>query len=305
MVLRKALIGASESARLRRMAEDSAVAHRVVDRFVAGEGLDAAAAAIVEHDRHGKTTTLDHLGESVDDEAGARHAAEAYRQAIARIAADGLPASVSAKPTQLGLDVDPGLFATLVRELCEQAGEHDIHVTLDMEDSDTTDATVDLVAELVAEGHQIGCAVQAYLHRTPRDVRRLTDLGASLRICKGAYAEPEERALQGKQEIREAFLALAETVLDSDVYGRFATHDDWLIDRIGNLAAAKQRGPDTWEFQMLHGVRPTLEQQIVERGHALRIYVPYGTEWYPYFVRRLAERPANLTFFLRSLVGRR
>ncbi len=305
-MLRRALIAASESRRLRHLSEESRMASKVVDRFVPGVTLDDAIR--VSHELHalGATVTLDHLGESVEDERHARAAMDAYHEAVDRLAAEGLTdASVSVKPTAVGLDVDPALCEELVEGLCVRAGEHGMQVTLDMEDSDTTQFTVDLVARLRSEGHRIGCAVQAYLHRTPADVERLTELGSSLRICKGAYAEPEELALQGRQEIRDAYLGVVQHVLRSGVYGRFATHDDLLISAIENVAARLQVPTDAWEFQMLYGVREPLQREVLERGHNLRIYVPYGTEWYPYFVRRLAERPANLTFFLRALVGRR
>lgn len=303
--MRRILLAAATSPRLRSFAEGNALSHRVVDRFVAGDTLDDAVAVIRECNARGASVTIDHLGEAVTSEATARDEAAACEEAIVRIGAEGLDASLSVKPTALGLDVSEALFAELVEGLCERAGLLGIHVTLDMEGSPTTQATVDLVAELAARGHAIGCAVQAYLRRSPEDVARLTAIGASLRICKGAYAEPEELALQDRQGIREAFLALAEHVLDAGVFGRFATHDDWLIERIAASAASRGVGADTWEFQMLYGVREPLQREVLAQGHALRIYVPYGTQWYPYFMRRLAERPANLGFFARALVGRR
>ncbi len=304
-MLRRALIAASESRGLRRFAEERTIARKVVDRFVPGDTLDDALRVAKELAALGATVTLDHLGEAVEDEAAARRTAAAYEEALDRLAAEGLDASISVKPTAIGLDVSHDLFVTLVTALCEHAKPHGMQVTLDMEDSDTTQATVELVAKLRGEGHRIGCAVQAYLRRTPADLALLTDLGASLRICKGAYAEPEELALQGRDEIRTAYLDLADHVLQSGVYGRFATHDDFLITQIENLATRHQVAEDSWEFQMLYGIREPLQREILARGHHLRVYIPYGAEWYPYFVRRLAERPANLTFFLRALVGKR
>ncbi len=304
-MLRRGLIAASESARLRRFAEDRSISRRVVDRFVSGEALDDAIRVTRELNAQGASVTLDHLGEAVTDEAEARAGADANLDAIARIAEDGLDAGISVKPTALGLDVSEDLCGELVTLLCDAAGPHGIQITLDMEDSDTTQATVDLVARLRGEGALIGCAVQAYLHRTPGDLERLTALGASLRICKGAYAEPDTIAHQGRDEIRDAYLDLVDHVLAHGVYGRFATHDDFLVSQIENLAAQRQLARDAWEFQMLYGVREPLQRDVLQRGHRLRVYVPYGTEWYPYFVRRLAERPANLVFFLRALAGRR
>ncbi len=304
-MLRRSLIAASESTRLRRVAEQASFSRKVVDRFVPGETLEDALRVTRELNALGASVTLDLLGEAVEDADMARATADAYVEALDRIVAEGLDASISVKPTAVGLDVSEALCEELVRRLCEKATPHGIQVTLDMEASDTTQATVDLVAKLRAEGHVVGCAVQAYLHRTPADVARLTALGASLRICKGAYAEPDDQALQGKQEIREAFLGLAEHVLGSGVHGRFATHDDFLIAQIESMAARQQVASEDWEFQMLYGVREPLQREVLAHGHNLRIYLPYGTEWYAYFVRRLAERPANLTFFLRALVGKR
>jgi proline dehydrogenase len=178
------------------------------------------------------------------------------------------------------------------------------HVTIDMEGSDLTEQTVELVARVRGDGHDnVGCAVQAYLHRTPADVKRLTDLGASLRLCKGAYAEPPHLALQSRDEISAAYLAQAEDLLTSGTFPRFATHDHRLLHRV-RLAARRMEIPDdAYEIQMLYGIREPLQHLMVARGHRVRVYVPFGDLWYPYFMRRLAERPANLVFFLRALAG--
>ena len=305
-MLRRTLVAASRSAKLRRVATDVPIARNVAQRFVAGETLDDALAATRELNAKGMPVTLDHLGESVTDEAVARRSADVYLEALGRIADEGLDCSVSVKPTSLGLDVSVELCDELVGAICAEAARCGTHVTIDMEGSDYTQATVDLVVRLREAGHDnVGCAVQTYLHRTADDVRRLTGMGASLRICKGAYAEPDDIAYQDGDEIDDSYVRCAELVLAGTTFGRFATHDHRIIGRIRNLARRYRVGPERYEFQMLYGIREPLQLELVQRGERVRIYVPFGDEWYPYFVRRLAERPANLAFFLRALVGRR
>ncbi len=302
-MLRRSLIAAADSARLRHLAMTSRAGRAVALRFVAGETLDDAVAVVRRHAADGFTATLDLLGESVTDLAIARAAADQYLIALDRLDAEGLPSGISVKPTALGIDVDEGVCTELFVQLCTAADRVGRHVTIDMEGSPLTQRTIDLTTDLVGAGHDVGCAVQAYLHRTLDDVERLTAAGASLRITKGAYAEPEELAGQEREWIRENFVRIAELVLDGTTYGRFATHDDVVIDRI--RAAAEQRGvaKDRFEFQMLHGIREPLQRELRDAGYAVRIYVPFGEQWYPYLTRRLAERPANLWFFARALAG--
>ena len=305
-MLRQVLIAASGSDRLKQLAGDLPPARAVAERFVAGDDLDAALQVTRELTDAGMKVTLDHLGEAVVSAAIAEDAAEAYLEALDRLAAAGLDASISVKPTQLGLEISPDLCHRLVASLCSRAAELGTTVTVDMEGSQHTQATVDLVVALRGEGHaNVGCAVQSYLHRTQDDIRRLTALGASLRLCKGAYAEPADIAYQDDDEVDRNFVACAELLLDSGTYPRFATHDHRIIARIRNLARRARVGPEDYEFQMLHGIREPLQRELVAAGETVRVYVPYGSEWYPYFVRRLAERPANLLFFLRALVGGR
>lgn len=303
-MLRRALIAASGSASLRRAANDLALARNVAMRFVAGETLDDALEVTQRLNDEGLRVTLDHLGESVTDRGIAERHAEMTLSILDAIQADRLTASVSVKPTALGIDVGADLCEQLIGRICGRASDVGTHVTIDMEGSDYTQRTVDLVRSLRAEGHDnVGCAVQSYLHRTYDDVRSLTGLGASLRLCKGAYAEPEEIAYQHDDEIDENYLRCADHVLRSGTYGRFATHDDRLITNIRNLARRHQVTPERFEFQMLYGVREPLQRELVAMGYDVRIYVPFGEEWYPYFVRRIAERPANVAFFLRALAG--
>lgn len=305
-MLRRVLVAASGSERLQRLAGDLRPARAVAERFVAGDDLDAAIAVTRALNDAGMSVTLDHLGEAVTSEAIAEEAAGSYVAALDRLHAEGLDASISIKLTQLGLEISSELCAKLVSSLCRRAADLGTTVTVDMEGSQHTQATIDLVASLREDGHtNVGCAVQSYLHRTRDDIRRLTALGASLRLCKGAYAEPADIAFQDGDEVDGNYLACADLLLTSGTYPRFATHDHRLIARIRNLARRYELGADAYEFQMLHGVREPLQRELVDAGEALRIYVPYGREWYPYFVRRLAERPANLLFFLRALAGRR
>lgn len=304
MVLRRTLLAAAGSERLRRWAMDARLARAVADRFVAGETLDEALEAVRALHGLGMAVTLDHLGEAVHDPGVARSEADAVLEALQAVAEEPADCSVSVKPTALGMDVDEQLCRQLTEKICEAAAAAGTHVTIDMEGSDYTQRTVDLVAALRADGHEnVGCAVQSYLHRTVDDVRSLTRLGASLRICKGAYAEPPEIAYQDGSEIDASFLRAAQVALDAGTFGRFATHDHLLIARLRNLARRRGVPPDAYEFQMLYGVREPLQRELVAQGHGVRIYVPYGDQWYPYFVRRLAERPANLVFFLRALRG--
>lgn len=305
-MLRRALIAASDSERLKQLAGDLAPARAVAERFVAGDDLDAAIDVTRRLNAAGMTVSLDHLGEEVTSEAIAERAADDYVAALDRIASEGLDASISVKLTQLGLSISPMLTERLVAGLCEHAARRGTHVTVDMEGSRYTQSTIDLVASLREAGHDnIGCAVQSYLHRTRDDIRRLNALGASLRLCKGAYAEPPDIAYQDDDEVDGNFVDCAELLLRDGTYPRFATHDDRIIRKLRNLVRRHGVGHDGFEFQMLHGVREPLQRELVDAGFACRIYVPYGSEWYPYFVRRLAERPANLLFFLRALAGGR
>lgn len=306
MGLRESLITASQSPTLRRVATEFGPARRVAMRFVAGEHLDDAVEAARELNRRGMSVSLDELGESVDDADVARRAAASYRSNLARLAAEGIDGSISVKLTALGLDVSDELTRELVAGICEQAASLDRHVTVDMEGSDHTQATIDLVGGLRRAGHgNVGCAVQAYLRRTRDDVERLIATGASLRLCKGAYMEPAEIAYQKSGEVDASYARLAELLLASGTYPRIATHDHRLVTAVKNLARRHQVSEDDFEFQMLFGVRPELQDALVADGYRLRIYVPFGSAWYAYFIRRIAERPANMVFFLRALAGSR
>jgi proline dehydrogenase len=303
--VRTLLIKASESEALRRQIVARTITRDIAMRFVAGDTLDDGMEVSRALVRQGKSVTLDYLGESVSGEADARAAAKAYVEAAARLGEEGLPAGVSVKPSQMGLLFSHALCVELLTEIAA-AGERTCeHLTLDMEGSDVTEATVALVEELQAAGHKyVGCAVQSYLHRTLDDVRRLTRAGASLRLCKGAYAEPSGVAYQSRDQVDASYARCADYLLAEGIYPRFATHDHRLITYIERAAERLGRGKETFEFQMLYGIRNQLQDELIAKGYRLRVYVPYGNQWYPYFMRRLAERPANVAFFLRALVGR-
>ena len=303
--MRNLLIKASESAFLRQQIVSRRLTRDLAMRFVAGDTLAEGLAAAETMVAQGKTVTLDYLGESVANEADARAAAKAYVEAAATLADKQLPAGVSVKPSQMGMLFSHDLCVELLTEIT-LAGERTLeHVTLDMEGSDVTEATVALVEHLQEAGHgYVGCAVQSYLHRTLDDVARLSALGASLRLCKGAYAEPAAVAYQSRDQVDASYARCAEYLLRHGSYPRFATHDHRLIHLIQQQAATLGRGKDDFEFQMLYGIRQQLQDQLIADGYRLRVYVPYGNQWYPYFMRRLAERPANVVFFLRAVAGR-
>jgi len=274
-------------------------------RFVAGTTLDQAAGAVTALNGSGASATLDILGESVSDRATADRAAAEYMAAIERIAADGLDANVSIKLTQMGLDLGVEECLSVMRPVVEAGKTHDVFVRIDMESSDYTDRTLEVVSRLRADGFDVGPVIQSYLHRSRADVLALAAERIRVRVCKGAYAESEEIAWQARDVVGRSFVKLARLLLDADAYPGIATHDPSIIEAVERHVRERGIGLDRFEFQMLYGIRRDLQRQLQERGYRVRIYVPYGTEWYPYFMRRLAERPANVLFLLHSLFGER
>ena len=300
-MLRRILIAAGENDRLERQATTRSMTRRIAHRFIAGEHLDDGIAAVRRMAATGRTATLDFLGEAVTVADDARAAQRMIVKACRRVTEESLPSGVSVKPTQMGLAIDPELAFELIAEI---AGGFDGHVNLDMEGSDVTEATVALTERLRAAGHDnVGCALQAYLRRNQDDVERLTRTGASLRLIKGAYDEPPEIAYRSAAEVDASFARSTEWLLAHGHHPRIATHHERLIEHTKRTAIRLGRTPCDFEFQMLYGVRQSLQDQLVAAGWALRIYIPFGTQWYPYFMRRLAERPANVLFFLRALAG--
>jgi proline dehydrogenase len=304
-ILRVAFLWLSNRRWVARLALHIPPLRRVALRFVAGTVLDDAVGTVGALNATGASATLDVLGESVHDLAAADRAAASYVAAIERIAAEGLDANVSLKLTQLGLDLGVEVCLAVLRPLVEAGRRHGIFVRIDMESSAHTDRTLEVVRRLRQSGCEVGPVIQAYLHRSLEDARRLAAERVRVRVCKGAYAEPEEIAYHDRTEIGRSFLAIVTTLLEADAYPAVATHDPEMIR--GVLAFVRERGigPDRFEFQMLYGIRRDLQRRLLARGYRLRVYVPYGTEWYPYFMRRLAERPANVLFVARSIFGER
>ncbi|HVM25852.1 MAG TPA: proline dehydrogenase family protein [Candidatus Limnocylindrales bacterium] len=303
--LRAFFIWLSNRRFLGRLAMATPLIRRMPFRFVAGTTLDQAVEAVRALNATGATATLDVLGESVDDRAAADRAAGEYVAAIERIGADGLDANVSIKLTQMGLDLGDEVCLDVLAPVMAASDRHGVFVRIDMEGSAYTQRTLDIVHRLRAEGHEIGPVIQSYLHRSVADVERLAAERVRTRICKGAYAEPPEIAHQERAAIGDAFVELVGRLLEADAYPGVATHDPEMIERVTALVRERGIGADRYEFQMLYGVRRDLQRQLLADGHRLRIYVPYGTEWWAYFMRRLAERPANVLFVVRSVFGER
>lgn len=270
-------------------------------RFVAGDTLEDALEAAGELNSQGFTVSLDLLGEEVHDRASARAATGAYVECLRRLSDEDLDSNISVKPTQLGLAIDENLAFENISRLAEHAASLRNTITLDMEDSRYTDATVRLFEKAQAHFGNLGLALQAYMRRTPDDLHRLLGLGGHIRLCKGAYLEPEEIALTSKKEVNEAFRSQLETLMECEgVKPAVATHDLELIERAIELARDRD---GLFEFQMLYGVRTELQRRLVTQGFPVRVYLPFGSQWYPYLTRRLAERPANAWFLMRALLG--
>ena len=274
----------------------------LVRRFVAGDTLGDAIGVAAALNRHGMQVSLDLLGEEVHSADEVEAALKGYVACLDEISANAIDGNISIKLTQLGLAFDPALAGSALDRLAASASRLKLTVTIDMEDSSYTEATVDIYAAAQEHHRNLGIALQAYLRRTPDDLRRLMPLGGHIRLCKGAYVEPEAVAFTSAAEVDAAFADLLTLLMQNDdVTPAVATHDPDLIGLARQLAR-QRRGP--FEFQMLYGVRPQAQRDLAAAGFPIRIYVPYGSRWYPYLVRRLAERPANVGFFLRALISR-
>ncbi len=274
----------------------------VASRFVAGETLDEAVVVARRLNAEGFLVSLDLLGEEVHDRSTARAAVDSYLESLERIHSEDLKANISIKPTQLGLAIDEALAFDAVEHLGARAAEVGTTVTIDMEDSRYTEATIRLFEKGQATTDNFGIALQSYLRRTPSDLARLTPLGGHIRLCKGAYVEPEEVALQAKSGVDAAYARQLRVLMESPTTKpAIATHDPQLLDLARELASRRQ---EPFEFQMLFGVRPDLQRHLIADGFPLRVYLPFGSQWYPYLTRRLAERPANAWFFARALLTR-
>jgi proline dehydrogenase len=296
----------SNSKELQDVALHNGAARRFALRFVAGETLDQATRTIVALNKRGIMATFDHLGENVSTTAEATASADAYVEVLNKIERTGIKSNVSLKLTQMGLDVDEELCHRNVARICRRAQELNNFVRIDMESSAYTDRTLDMFRKLWHESgyRNVGVVLQAYLYRTEQDVREMNSLGARVRLCKGAYNEPAEVAFPRKADVDANYAKLAALLLREGTYPAIATHDSRLIEYTKRYAF--RRGIDRYkfEFQMLYGIRRELQDELAQQGYNMRVYVPYGKEWYPYFMRRLAERPANMMFFVSNLARR-
>jgi proline dehydrogenase len=304
MVVNRALVWAAGSPALQRQVTQNPVARRAAHRFVAGELLEEALDAAETLNGRGIGGILDLLGEGVTDMSGAAASVAEYQEAATAIAARGLDATMSIKLSQLGQTVDrPACVANLgaILDRAEQVG---VPVEVDMEDSSLVGDTLALFRDAAVAHPRTRLAVQASLRRTPLDLESLAPLSPRIRLVKGAYAEPVEVALQGRREIRAQYRFLTDWLFENGFDPAFGTHDDELIAHARSAAAAAGKAPEEVEFQFLYGIRRDLQQRLVDAGHRVRVYIPFGSAWYPYLTRRMAERPANLLFFLRALAGR-
>jgi proline dehydrogenase len=303
-MLRKTFLYLSEQKTLREFAVKNPLARRFASRFVAGETLDTAVAAVRELNGRGISASLDVLGESVTAVEEARSSATMVVETQERIAAERLDCNVSVKLSQMGLDLDAGLCAENLRRILERGRDLGMFVRIDMESSAHTQRTLDLFERefLPVHGDRVGIVLQSYLRRTSADVDRLIGVRARVRLCKGAYDEPAAVAFPAKADVDRSYGDLMERLLERGNYPAVATHDPALIARARQFVAAKAIASDRFEFQMLYGVRRDLQEDLQRAGYRVRVYVPFGTHWYPYFMRRLAERPANIAFILGNVV---
>jgi len=275
-------------------------------RFIAGETIDEAVAAVTDLPGKGLKLTLDYLGESVATAEAAAAAAADYVSIIDRIVASGVERNISLKLTQLGLDVDRATAVDNMRRILEPADANGFFVRIDMENSPYTDATLSILETLRQQGHtSIGTVIQTCLKRSEGDIRRLNGQGIRVRLVKGAYREPATVAYQKKSEVDAAFIELLKLLLDEGTYPAIATHDPVMIETAKAYAKSKGYANDRFEFQMLYGIRRDLQAALVAQGYRVRVYVPFGKQWYPYFMRRLGERPANVAFVLKGLLNDR
>jgi len=305
-VLRALFISLSENRWLRGMAERSAMGRRLSSRFVAGTQVEDALRVTQAVNRAGLSVSVDNLGENVTNADEARDSAQLYHQMLDEISSRQLNANVSLKLTHMGLDVDEQLARDLVTGLVAKAAamQPPNFVRVDMEGSPYTQRTLDFVHELHRmPGHAgaVGAVIQSYMRRAESDIEKLLAERIRIRLCKGAYKEPDEIAFQKKSEVDANYVQLMKVLMKSGVYHGLATHDESIIQQAKAFARQEQISPDAFEFQMLYGIRRDLQRRLVREGWRMRVYIPFGTEWYPYFMRRLAERPANALFLARNL----
>lgn len=309
-MMRSTLLGAARSERLRKMIEGVPLTRNLVSRFVAGTEPEDAVRVTRELEDDGLTVSIDHLGEDTVDEGQAKGVTDAYVELLAMLHEEGLTddAEVSIKLSAVGQAL-PGDGEKIALEnaqaICRAAEAGGTTVTVDMEDHTTTDSTLGIVRELRQDFPTTGAVVQAHLRRTEADCRDLAHEGSRVRLCKGAYDEPESVAFQDTSDVDRSYVRCMKILLSGDGYPMLATHDPRLVEIAGSLAARYRREQGSYEYQMLYGVRPEEQKRLVQVGERMRVYVPYGADWYGYTIRRLAERPANVGFFLRSVATKK
>jgi len=307
-MFRSLLLYLSEAAWARTLITNVGPAHRAAERFVAGESLAQAIEVARRLNDDGLEVTLDHLGEKVTDEQGALQATQDYLALLDAVATGQVRATVSLKLTQLGLDIGEALCLDNMRRILERARATDNHVTIDMESSAYTESTLRVYRTLRQDYPNVGIVIQAYLYRSEADIRALAREGAFVRLCKGAYKEPPDRAFPDKADVDANFVRLTELFLaegaGAGAYLAIATHDEKMIAAAKAFVRTHQIPYDRFEFQMLYGIRPHLQAELRDDGYKVRIYAGYGTEWYPFFMRRLAERPANVWFIVSNFFRR-
>jgi len=304
-VLRQTFLTLSNSRELHDIAIKNGLARKVARRFVAGETKDQAVSVVAEVNKKGIRATLDHLGENVTQAAEAVASADSYVEILDAIEAAKIDSNVSLKLTQMGLDVDEQLCFDNLSRICNRAQELNNFVRIDMESSAYTDRTLGLFRRLWDSGlRNVGVVLQAYLYRTEDDVREMNALGVRVRLCKGAYNEPAEVAFPRKADVDANFAKLTRLLIKEGNYPGIATHDERLIEYTKRFAASQGIDHAKFEFQMLYGIRRELHEALVRQGYNMRLYIPYGTEWYPYYMRRLAERPANVVFIVSNMLKR-
>jgi proline dehydrogenase len=306
-MLRTFFVRLSENSSLRAFAERSSLGRRLSGRFVAGTQIVDAVRATQAINRAGMSVSIDNLGENVTNPDEARNSAQLYLQILDAIAANQLNANISIKLTHMGLDVDEQLARDIVSGLVAKAASMNPpgFVRVDMEGSPYTQRTLDFVHELhrmPGNANSVGTVIQSYLRRSESDIEKLLAEGIRIRLCKGAYKEPAEIAFPAKSDVDANYVKLMKILMKSGIYHGLATHDENIIQQAEAFAIAEKLPPDSFEFQMLYGIRRDLQQRLVRKGWRVRVYIPFGTEWYPYFMRRLGERPANVFFIARNLL---
>ena len=303
MLTRSALIYLSRQEGLKDFAARFSLFRKLTTRFIAGESIDEAVAAIREVNAHGCSASFDHLNESVSSIAETEAEVREYLDVLTRIDETGINSNVSIKLTQFGVEIDPELAYRNARRVVEDAARRGNFVRVDMEASNVTQATIDIFKRLRAEFglNDVGIVLQSYLYRTMDDARDLLKIPARIRLCKGAYNEPPDVAYPNKKDVDDNYVRVMQLLLSSGVYHGIATHDPKMIDATTEFAQCEGLSKDGFEFQMLYGIRRDLQEQLARDGYGMRVYVPYGKHWYPYFMRRLAERPANIWFVLKNL----